>query len=243
VSLDLNKENQLLEQGRQYYEKKNYKLAREVLEEVIVINPQSSEAYFLLANIFHVIGEVGKAIKAFHKVLEFDNNHTDAAVSLSVLYNDIGRYEDAKKIFNRVNERVKAVKDSSIEDVHINRKFSLKHMELADLYLTYNRYDEALFEYNKAVGLDPSNLDSRVKVAKVYAKKGFLNKAFDELKRVKHENPSYLPARVALGVLYYGNGNILEAQSEWKKVLSKNPSNEEASMYLNLSQTATETAL
>ena len=111
------------------------------------------------------------------------------------------------------------------------------------MYLTYNRYDEALFEFNKAIQLDSTNLDARVKIAKVYAKKNFISKAFDELKRLKTEEPSFLPGRVALGILYYGNGHILEAQMEWEKVLARDPHHQEALMYMNLSKTATETSI
>lgn len=129
------------------------------------------------------------------------------------------------------------------EDKHINKKFASKHFELADLYLSYNRYDEALFEFNKVVALDSENLEARIKIAKVYAKKGFLAKALEELRTLRNEQPAFAPARIALGVLHYGNGNIIEAQTEWEKVLLKDPFNAEATMYLNLSRTATETTL
>jgi tetratricopeptide (TPR) repeat protein len=177
--------------------------------------------------------------------LSLDPTHTDAAISLSVLYNDIGHYEDAKKIFNQANERVKtrARGNEGIEDQHVNKKFALKHLELGDLYMTYNRFDEALFEFNKVVALDTESLETRIKIAKVYAKKGFVSKAIEELKSLRLENPSYSNARIALGVLQYGNGNILEAQLEWEKVVSLEPHNSEAAMYLNLSKTATETSL
>ena len=216
--------------------------AQTLFAEIIDNNAANSEAFFHLANIFHMNGEIGKAIKAFNKVLELEPSHTDASISLSVLYNDIGRYEEAKQIFSKANERVKNRKNST-QDVHVNRKFSLKHYELADLYITYNRYEEALFEYNKAIDLDPENLDARVKLSKVYAKQGYAMKAHEELVKLKNEQPSYLPARIALGVLYYGSGKVIEAQGEWNKVLSKDPSNAEANMYMNLSQTATETRL
>ncbi|MCB9060636.1 MAG: tetratricopeptide repeat protein [Halobacteriovoraceae bacterium] len=237
-------EKTLVEKGIQLYKDGEFKKSKKVFSELIEINPKSVDGFFYLANIFHIQGEVGKAIKAFSKVLEIDPSHTDASISLSVLYNDIGKYEQGKKIFEMANERIKVNKaNSTIEDNHINKKFSFKHYELADLYMTYNRYDEALFEFNKAFNLDPENLDARIKMAKVYAKKGFIGKAFDELKRLKNEQPHYIPAKIALGVLYYGNGRVVEAQNEWEKVLSQDPNNKEAGMYLNLSQTATETTL
>lgn len=236
---------QLLKTARECFEKLEYKKAQVVLNEIIESDDRNVDALFLLANIFHINGEIGKAIKAFNKVLNLNPEHTDAAISLSVLYNDIGQYEDAKKVFDKANERVKGKNKGSglMEDKHINKKFASKHYEIADLYLSYNRYDEALFEFNKVVGLDPENLEARIKIAKVYAKKGFVAKAIEELRNLKNEEPSYAPARIALGVIHYGNGNVLEAQSEWEKVLIKDPFHPEASMYMNLSKTATETRI
>ena len=236
---------QLLKTARECFEKQEYKKAQVVLNEIIESDDRNVDALFLLANIFHINGEIGKAIKAFTKVLNLNPEHTDAAISLSVLYNDIGQYEDAKKVFDAANERVKGKNKGTglMEDKHINKKFASKHYEIADLYLSYNRYDEALFEFNKVIGLDPENLEARIKIAKVYAKKGFIAKAIEELRNLKNEEPSYAPARIALGVIHYGNGNVLEAQAEWEKVLIKDPFHAEASMYMNLSKTATETRI
>ena len=65
--------------------------------------------------------------------MELDPSHTDAAVSLSVIYNDIGEYGSAKKIFEQANQRVKKKVDGvSFEDGHISKKFALKHHELGD---------------------------------------------------------------------------------------------------------------
>jgi len=216
-----------------------------IFSEIIESDDGNVDAFFILANIFHIHGEIGKAIKAFNKVLTLNPEHTDAAISLSVLYNDIGQYEDARKVFETANERVKGKTKGAglMEDKHINKKFASKHYEIADLYLSYNRYDEALFEYSKVISLDPENLEAKIKIAKVYAKKGFTAKAIEELRALKNEEPNYAPARIALGVLHYGNGNILEAQTEWEKVLLKDPFHAEARMYLNLSRTATETNL
>ncbi|MBY0413150.1 MAG: tetratricopeptide repeat protein [Bdellovibrionales bacterium] len=236
---------QLLKTARECFEKQEYKKSQMVLNEIIESDDRNVDALFLLANIFHINGEIGKAIKAFTKVLNLNPEHTDAAISLSVLYNDIGQYEDAKKVFDTANERVKGKNKGTglMEDKHINKKFASKHYEIADLYLSYNRYDEALFEFNKVVGLDPENLEARIKIAKVYAKKGFIAKAIEELRNLKNEEPNYAPARIALGVIHYGNGNVLDAQSEWEKVLIKDPFHAEASMYMNLSKTATETRI
>lgn len=236
------RESKLLSDGRELFNKNNLKKAYILFDEVININPKSSEAFFYLGNIFHIQGQLGKAVKAFNKVLELDPNHTDASISLSVILNDIGRYEDAKKIFEKASEKVKNEK-VGLQDSHINKKFAAKHYEIAEMYFSYNRYEEALSEYSKACGLDPDNLDGRVKIAKVYSKKGYTSKAFEELRKLKSEHPSYTPARVALGLMHFGKGDTLEAQTEWQVALSKDPKNEEILMYLNISKNATETNL
>lgn len=233
----------LLKKAKEAFQKNDLKTASLFLNEVIEQNPNSTEAYFYLANVFHVRGELGKAIKAFTRVLELDPHHTDAAISLSVIYNDIGKYEEAKAIFEKANNQVKNNQQQGISDPHLNKKFSLKHYELAEMYASYGRTDEALFEYNKAATLDPDNLEIRIKIAKTYTKKGFTSKAFEELKRLKNEHPGYMPARIAMGLLYYGNGNIIEAQAEWQNVLSREPNHPEATMYIQLSRSATETTL
>lgn len=233
----------MINKAKEFYNKKDYKNSLSVLNEIIEADTRSSEAFFMLGNIFHMKGMIGKAIKAFNKVIEIDPNNTEASISLSVLYNDIGKYEKAKDIFDKANENLN--KDTeSFQDPHINKKFSLKHFELAEMYFSYNRYEEALFEYNKAIALDPKNLEIRIKIAKVYSKKGFKTKALEELKSLKSENPNYLQARIALGLLQFGNGNVLEAQTEWYNVLNLDPYNKEAKMYLDLSnKSATETNL
>lgn len=236
--------NTVLDKAKECIHKKDYKAAKKWLEIGISNGQENSEIYYQLGNILYQLGDIGKAIKAFHKSLSFDDGHTDAAIALSVLYNDIGRYDEARKVFEKASDRVRQKSPGDcIEDKHVNRKFSFKHDELGELYMTYGRFDEALFELNKASQLDPENLEVRIKIAKVYAKKGFISKAFEELKVLKNEHPEYTPARIALGILYYGNGNVIEAQTEWERVLAKDVTNAEASMYLNLSKTATETSL
>ena len=235
--------NDLLKKAKDAFQKNDLKTASLFLNEVIDQNPNATEAYFYLANIFHLRGELGKAIKAFQRVLELDQHHTDAAISLSVIFNDIGKYEEAKAIFEKANSQVKNSQQQGLSDPHLNKKFSLKHYEIAEMYASYARNDEALFEYNKAATLDPDNLEIRIKIAKAYTKKGFTSKAFEELKRLKNEHPGYMPARIAMGLLYYGNGNVIEAQAEWQNVLSREPAHAEATMYVNLSRTASETTV
>lgn len=255
---DIKREENLLAQGRSLHEAGKLNESLKVLNEVVEGNPKSAEAFYILGNIFHQNGEIGKAIKAFTKVIEIEPRHTDASISLSVLYNDIGKYEKASEIFKAAQENLKnsknekqltvaekdeATKEVLNDDPHINKKFAYKHQEIADLYMSYSRFDEALYEYKKVITLDPRNLEARIRISKVYAKKGFLGKASEELIALKNEYPNFIPARMALGLLYYSNQKIIEAQREWQKILEIDATHVEAKMYLDMSDSATETSL
>ncbi|MBI2521350.1 MAG: tetratricopeptide repeat protein [Bdellovibrio sp.] len=237
-------EKDLLDNAFQANKIGNVKEAEELFQESIILNAKNPKPFFALANIYHRRGEIGKAIKAFSKVLELDPCHTEAAISLSVIYNDIGKYEEAKKIFEAASDRVKTASTTGpVDDVHVNKKFAQRHFELAEQYFTYCKYDDALFEYSKASSLDIENAEIKLKIAKVYAKKGLINKASEELRKLKTERPNYIPARLALGLIYYGSGKIIEAQQEWMKILAIAPDNGEAKTYLSLADNATETLL
>lgn len=199
-------------------------------------DPGNPDNHYWLGVLYYFQGQVAQTVENLKKALSIDPGHTDAAICLSVLFNDIGKYDDAKKIFEQANQSI--VHKRTFGDIRIDRKFAVKHLELADLYFRYRRYDEAIEEYGKASRLDPTTLEIRIRRAKAYAKKGFLTRSIQELQQLKREEPHYSPARVQLGLLHYSQGNILDAELEWESVLSFEPENREALAYLKMGKKA-----
>lgn len=231
--------NQLKNKAQGYYKEAQYEKSLDVLRRVMDSGYDDEDVYFLKANILHINGKISQAINNFKKVLEINSDHTDAMISLSVLFNDIGKYEEAKSYFELADRKVKHGSGGVIDN-HINKKFSALHFEIAEMYFTYGRHDEALSEFQKASDLDNSNLAIRIKIAKVFERRGFKAKALEELLQLKRRDPNYIPGRLALGLHYYSLGKVIEAQNEWHNILKKDPANKEARMYLTLSKSATE---
>lgn len=204
-------------------------------------NNELPEAFSLLGTLYYDQGKFNRSINAFQRALQLDPHHTDAAISLSILYNDIGRYKEAELIFNKAREAIKKSKDG--RDPYIDQKIAEKHLELGDFYAKYRRYDEALEEYTKATNLNDQSPEAKLKIAKICEVKDQKQRAIRELKKLKSTNPNYLPALLQLGLLYYSIGKILDAISEWECVLNKDPSHTEAQMYLHMAQQATTTQL
>lgn len=210
--------------------------AETLIRDRLRIDPENADNYYLLGVMHYFQGQIGLTVDNFRKSLAIDPKHTDAAICLSVLFNDIGKYDDAKKVFEQANQSI-TIKQSS-GDLEIDRKFAAKHLEIADLYFRYRRYDEAIEEYGKAARLDPFTLDIRIRRAKAYAKKGFFTRSMQELQQLKREYAHYTPARIQLGLLHYSQGNILDAELEWESVINIEPENREALAYLQMAKKA-----
>jgi tetratricopeptide (TPR) repeat protein len=213
-------------------QQKSYKEADELIQQSLLFEPDNSDYYYLRGLLRSYQGRLSESIEDLKRSLYLEPKHTDSAVCLSIVLNDIGRYDEAKKIFEQANQSVflKQIGD----DAQIDRRFSVKHLELGDLYFRYRRFDEAIEEYNKAILLDPNTVDMRIKRAKAFAKKGFITRAIQDLQQLKIERPSDLAVAIQLGLLHYSQGNVLDAELEWESVLELDPVNREASAYLDL---------
>lgn len=219
---------------QEFINQRNFNKAEELLQGLLRSNPMNADAYYLSGVSNYFQGQVGSTISHLKKALELEPGHTDSAICLSVLLNDLGKYEEAKSIFEQANYSITHKKEGTVSG--IDQKFSVKHLETGDLYFRYRRYDEAIDEYTKAALLNPQHVEIRIRRAKAYARKGFVTRALQDLQALKHEKPDYTPAFVQLGLLYYSQGNLIDAEIEWEAVLEKNPNHHEARAYLDMAR-------
>lgn len=218
--------------------RKDYGGADSLLRERLAKEPNSPDAHYLMGVLNYFRGSVGPTIASLKRALELDPRHTDAAICLSVLLNDLGKYDDAKKIFDQANQSVVHRREGVVSGV--DQKFAVKHLELGDLYFRYRRYDEAIEEYSKAALLNPTHFETRIRRAKAYARKGFVSRALQDLQALKHDHPDYLPSRIHLGLLHYSQGNLIDAELEWEEVLRRQADHPEAIAYLAMIRRARE---
>lgn len=208
--------------------------AETLIQNKLEDEPNSPDGFYLQGVLHYFQGHLGKSVESLRKALTYDPRHTDAAICLSVLLNDVGKYDEAKQVFEQANQSVAHAHTG--EDLEIDRKFAVKHLELADLYFRYRRYEEAIEEYSKAIALDPATLDIRIRRSKAYAKKGFMSRAIQELQSLKADHSDYVPARIQLGLLNYSQGNVLDAELEWEAIMDIDPNNREAKAYLEMAK-------
>lgn len=233
--------SEMLNEARTYFIESNYKMAEPILQQLILDNAKNPEVFHMLATICYDRGQFNKAIKLFKRALEIQPTYTDASVGLSIILNDLGRYEEGREIFEKAQELLNSSTDG--QDPYINEKLANKHEELADLYCQYARPKEALDQLLKAFQLSTRKAEITMRLADVYVMLGKVDRAIKDLRLLIREYPNFIPARLKLGTIYYQNSNIAEATEQWENILAREPNHSEAKKMLEISQAAGITSL
>lgn len=233
-----------IELAKSLVKKGSLTAAKDLLLEMDSMNQSTAESHYLLGTIHHRGNELLEAVNCFKRALLLDPSFTDAAISLSIVYNDTGHYQEGKKNFEQAEKSLAARSSTSpTTSVMLTRDIAKRHMELGDLYRQLQKLDEAANEYLKVSRLEPNNLEARILLAKTHGQRGQYKLACEELEKLVKEYPDYVSARVHLALLYYALGKTVDAQIELQEALMKEPDNQQVKMYLGLTNRATESVL
>lgn len=200
--------------------------AEPILQQLLLTQGTNPEVHQMLATICYNQGKFNKAIQLFKRALEIDPTYTDASVGLSIILNDLGRYDEGKKIFLEARERLDQSKGKS--DPWINEKLASKHEELADLYSQYGRHNEALEQLLKAQALSSRTAEITLRVAECHLALEKPERAVKDLRQLIREYPDLLSARLKLAETLILVHKPSEAIQQWEAVLMRDPQNPQA---------------
>lgn len=212
----------------------NYKVAEPILQQMVLQGSRNPEVFQMLATIFYDKGQFNKAIKTFKRALEINPTYTDASVGLSIILNDLGRYDEGKKVFDDARKLLD--QRSGTADPYIDEKLASKHEELADMYFQYGRFNESLEQLLKAQKLSSRRAEISMRIADCFVKLSDTQKAIRTLQNILREYPQFNPARMKLGLIYYNNQNLAEATEQLENVLARDPQHAEAKKLLKMAQ-------
>jgi tetratricopeptide (TPR) repeat protein len=236
--LEIVSNHDMLATARDYFRENKYALAEPVLNQLILKNAKSPEVFHMLGTIYYDQGKFNKAIRAFRRALELEPTFTDASVGLSIILNDLGKYEEGRKVFDEARDLL--ARQSSGEDPYINEKFSIKHDELGEMYFHHTRYKEALEQYFKALALSNRKPELTMKVVECFLRIEEPDKALKELRSLIKDYPGFLSARVRLGKMLYETGDVAGAIEQWESATQRDPNHSEAQRLLRQAQAVTD---
>jgi tetratricopeptide (TPR) repeat protein len=227
----------LLTSAREYFRENNYSLAEPLLNQLILKNAKSPEVFQMLGTIYYDLGKFNKAIRAFRRALELEPSFTDASVGLSIILNDIGKYEEGRKVFEEARDLLN--KQVTNEDPYLNEKFSIKHDELGEMYFHHGRFKEALDQYFKALSLSSRKPELTMKIVECFVRLDEGDKAVKELRGLIKDFSGFLSARVRLGKMLYDAGDVQGAIEQWEATTHRDPNHSEAQRLLRQAQAIT----
>ena len=219
-----------IEQGKFFFKAANYKKAETHLKKALKIKKGLADVNNLLGLVSHEKGKFGEAIKYFEAALKTNPRYTEAMLNLSILYNDIGDYDKAKKLVSKSRKESKKTKTAM--DPFIRSKLANKHAEVGDWYKGIGHFDHAAVEYDKALDLEGKYVDIRTKKAICLRESGNNADALKELRKAIKDNPKFIDAHIQLGVTHYAQNKKTQARKVWTEASKKFPRNKTLKMYL-----------
>lgn len=217
--------------GKDLARAKEHKKAEQVFLKLLKEH-QLADLYNSLGLVYADTGEFTAAEFCFQKALKINPNYMEAALNLSVLFNNLGEGKKSKEIYKKLKKYGTAGK-GAMDPLLMSRIANL-YGEIGDLFHGVGEYKLAIKAYQDAVGLMPSFLDIQTKLASTLREDGKKSQAFKTFNQIKTKASRYAPFWVALGVTYYASNKLKEAQKAWEKALKIDPKNASARSYLKL---------
>ncbi len=229
---------QLLALGREYYGARDFDRAGPVLRLVLEEHDGYADVHDKLGVIAHSRGNFSVAEHHFERALELNPGYTEAALNLAVTYNESGKYDRAREVY----QRIQVVRGETAEGLEpfARGKLANMHAELAQAYVDAGLVHEAIREYENATSLCPQFADLQVKLgAQLRAVNRFAG-ARSRYEAALRSKPDYVPARLQLGVTLLALGDAEAAEAEWRRVIALEPENSQAKMYIRIQTRASQ---
>jgi tetratricopeptide (TPR) repeat protein/DNA-binding winged helix-turn-helix (wHTH) protein len=157
--------------------------AREILEKVVAIDPDSADARNLLGGIYFALGQKEQSLSSVLRYAELKPNEANAYDSLGVIYHRMGRYHEAIQSFRHA--------------LALKPDFEVPVIHLGNTLVHLGRYREAIRNYRKyaeIVKSDDQKERSREAIAWVHWKSG------DAEAGLKMLGPQETPLRTAISM-------------------------------------------
>jgi tetratricopeptide (TPR) repeat protein len=228
VSSELQSQIQI---GKDLVKARDYKRAEKVFLEILKTH-QLADVYNYLGLTYADSGSFKAAEFSFQKALKINPQYMEAALNLSVLYNNLGFREKSKQIYAKLKAYGRSGRGAM--DPLLMSKISNLYAEIGDLFAGVGEYKNAVDAYESSVDLCPDYLDVQTRLATAYRELGKKDKAMQVFNRVKKKANRYAPFWVSLGVTHYAKNEPQKAKAAWKKALEIEPNHPAAKAYMKL---------
>ena len=185
----------------------------ETLNHALKMDPQSSEAYFLLGQNFKQTGDSARAINSFQKAADLNSDNTDAFIELGLLF-DRRNSPLALRYFDNA---------LSHDSLNVQALFSK-----AVYWQNHGQEGDAVEIYQKINTIDPHYPDAYFNLGVLFASVDSVGRALDYFNSCIREKPTYFKAYYYRGLIEEKKGDTKAALEDYRQASGLMPGYEKA---------------
>ncbi|TXJ56698.1 tetratricopeptide repeat protein [Brachyspira aalborgi] len=200
--------NDLLEEGKTYYNNGEYDKAIEIFKKAVELNPNEYLNWQWLGRSYYERysdGDEENALNSLLKAVELNPNNDSNWYWLGISYGMNSQYDKEKESFLKATE--------------LNPNNADNWYKLGISYFNDKQYDKAIESFSKAVELNPNDDNNWDRLANSYQMNGQYDKAIETLLKAIEIDPNSRYYWFNLGILYYYNERYREAIDSLSKAL------------------------
>ena len=177
---------------------KNYKKARDLLEQVVLIKPNFADAYNNIGICLEKLNDLDGAIKNYNLAINNRPNFAEAHNNIGVVFQKLRNFDQA------ILQYKKAI---TYKNLYLEA-----YVNLANLFKETKQFEEAIKNYDLAINLNP-------KLAEVYNNKG---NALKEIRKFEEAIKNYdlaINLNPKLAEVYNNKGNALKEIRKFEEAI------------------------
>lgn len=197
--------NDLLEEGKTYYNNEEYDKAIEIFKKAIELNPNEYLNWQWLGRSYYERYDEENALNSLLKAVELNPNDDSNWYWLGISYGMNSQYDKEKESFLKATE--------------LNHNNADNWYKLGISYFNDKQYDKAIESFSKAVELNPNDDNNWDRLIWSYRFNGQYDKAIESSLKAIEINPNSRYYWHWLGISYYDNEQYKEAIDSLSKAL------------------------
>ncbi len=174
-------------------EQRKYEEAQELLEKAVTVKPNNEWYWRSLADSYEKTNDVAKLEKVFTELIRLNPEKSDSYFDLGNAYYLQQRYDDALKLYDRLEKIT-----GSTDELTINRQ---------KIFLKQGKTNLAGEDLEKKIKDEPNQIRYYLLLAEIYNSTGKADDALKVLERAKKVDPNNGMVHLALAEIYRDKNN------------------------------------
>jgi tetratricopeptide (TPR) repeat protein len=203
--------NAYLRIGTILLQQKRYEEAEKEFQQAIDNDLGNAQAYYNLGTVYEQQGQIDRAIENYTKTTQLLPKHGDAYRALGRIF---GKQGDTKSLA----QMARNILDLDLQPAERYEAYLL----IANAYQAVSLYEWAIDHLNKAISIDPKQIEPYASLGLIYEVQQRWGKAREAYEKIGQLLPEVQPeVHLRLSQLFIAEGNFEDAETELSKIDTK----------------------